>query len=207
MAVSALQRNGRRGPRPRPRGHRLQGALLTAQLIALRLLARNGVELDHSLILCSGADEEHGGRYGFGWLAEHHPDKIAAPFAVNEGGGAPVDAAGGLAYVVGVGEKGRLQVEFEVKGVSAHASVPWHGSNALYGLSKLLGRIETYEAERDTSTSVFDHLSTFAIEHRPSAENVDEIVAEAQRDNPRLASLLRALSRMTVHADDSRRRH
>ena len=37
-------------------------ALLTCQLMALRLLKRNGVELEDSLILASGADEEHGGR-------------------------------------------------------------------------------------------------------------------------------------------------
>ena len=172
--------------------------LLGAQLMAMRLLARNGIELEHSLILCSGSDEEHGGRYGFGWLAENHPDKIAAPFAVNEGGGTPIEAAGGLTYLLGVGEKGRLQVEFEIKGVSAHASVPWQGTNALYRLTELLGRIEAYEAELDTSTAIFDHLSTFAIEHRPSPDNVDDIVAEVQRDNPRFASMLRALSRMTV---------
>ena len=172
--------------------------LLTAQLMAMRLLKRSGIELEHSLILCSGADEEHGGRYGFGWLAENHPHKIAAPFAVNEGGGSPIDAAGNLTYLLGVGEKGRLQVEFDVKGVSSHASVPWQGTNALYRLSLLLGRIEEYEAELDTSTAVFDHLSNFAIEHKPSPENVDEIVAEVEPDNPRLASMLKALSRMTV---------
>ncbi|HJO82014.1 MAG: M20/M25/M40 family metallo-hydrolase [SAR202 cluster bacterium] len=173
-------------------------ALLTAQLWAMRLLKRNGIKLKNSLILCSGADEEHGGRYGFGWLADNHPEKMAAPFAVNEGGGTPTDAAGSLTYLLGVGEKGRLQVEFEVKGVSAHASVPWQGANSLYRLSQLLQRIEAYEPERDTTTSLFEHLSTFAIEHKPSAENVDEIIEETQADNPRLASMLRALSRMTL---------
>ena len=173
-------------------------ALLTCQMMAMRLLKRNGIELEHSLILCSGADEEHGGRYGFGWLADNHPEKIAAPFAVNEGGGTPIEAAGGLTYLLGVGEKGRLQVEFEIRGVSSHASVPWQGTNALYRLSNLLERIEGYEAELDTSTSLFSHLSNFAIEHKPSAENVEEIIDEVQRDNPRFASMLRALSRMTV---------
>ena len=172
--------------------------LLAAQMVAMRLLKRNGVRLRHSLILCSGADEEHGGRYGFGWLAENYPEKITAPFAVNEGGGTPIEAAGGLTYLLGVGEKGRLQVEFEVKGVSAHASVPWQGTNALYRLSQLLNRIETYEPERDTTTSLFAHLSNFAIEHAPSADNVDEIIAEVSEDNPRFASMLTALSRMTI---------
>ncbi len=172
--------------------------LLAAQLMAMRLLKRNGIGLRDSLILCSGADEEHGGRYGFGWLAENHPEKITAPFAVNEGGGTPIEAAGGLTYILGVGEKGRLQVEFEIRGVSAHASVPWQGTNALYRLSQLLGRLQSYEPERDTSTSLFAHLSNFAIEHAPSRGNVDEIIAEVSEDNPRFASMLTALSRMTI---------
>ncbi len=70
--------------------------LLTCQMIAMRILKRNKVELKDSLILASCADEEHGGRYGFGWMAEHHPEKLAAPYAVNEGGGIPIEAAGTL---------------------------------------------------------------------------------------------------------------
>ena len=172
--------------------------LLAAQLYAMRLLVRNGIQLQDSLTLCSGADEEHGGRYGFGWLAENHPEKIRAPFAVNEGGGTPIDSPSGLTYLLGTGEKGRLQVEIEIKGTSAHASVPWQGANALYTLQRVLQRIEAYEPERDTSTSLFDHLSVFAIEHKPSAENVDEIIAEVEPENPRFASMMRALSRMTL---------
>ncbi len=172
--------------------------LLTAQLYAMRLLKRNGIEFEDSLILASGADEEHGGRYGFGWLAEHYAEKIRAPFAVNEGGGVPIESPSGLTYLLGTGEKGRLQVEIEIKGSSAHASVPWQGMNAMYSLHRILQRIEAYEPERDTSTSIFDHLSVFAIEHKPSAENVDEIIAEVESDNPRFASMLRALSRMTL---------
>ena len=172
--------------------------LLTAQLYAMRLLVRNGIQLEDSLVLCSGADEEHGGRYGFGWLADNHADKIRAPFAVNEGGGTPIDSPSGLTYLLGTGEKGRLQVEIEVKGVSSHASVPWQGTNALYTLQRVLQRIEAYEPERDTSTSLFDHLSVFAIEHKPSAENVDEIIAEVETENPRFASMMRALSRLTL---------
>jgi len=172
--------------------------LLTAQMMAMRLLKRNGIVLNDSLILASGADEEHGGRYGFGWLAENHPEKLAAPFAVNEGGGAPIQTAGALTYVLGVGEKGRLQIEIDVKGVSSHASVPWQGTNAMYRLSRALSNIEQFEPELDTSTGLFDHLSTFAIEHRPSPSNIEEIIAEVEPTNPRFASLLKALSRMTL---------
>ncbi|HAA94977.1 MAG TPA: hypothetical protein DCE26_04720 [Dehalococcoidia bacterium] len=173
-------------------------ALLTCQLMAIRLLKRNGIALKDSLILASCADEEHGGRYGFGWMADNHPEKLAAPFAVNEGGGVPIQAAGNLTYLLGVGEKGRLQLEIEVRGSSAHASTPWQGSNALFGLSEVVKRIEAYEPERDTTTSLFQHLSTFAIEDRPSAENIDQIIADTEDDNPRFASIMKALSRMTI---------
>ncbi len=171
--------------------------LLAAQMMAIRLIKRGGIELEDGLILASGADEEHGGRYGFGWLAEYHPEKLAAPYAVNEGGGEPIEA-GALTYVLGVGEKGRLQVEISIKGTSAHASVPWQGTNAMYRLAQVLQRIEAYEPQLDTSTSLFDYLSSFAIEHRPSPENIDEIIAEVEPLHPRFASVLRALSRMTV---------
>ena len=172
--------------------------LLTAQMVAMRVLKRNGVELHDGLSLISGADEEHGGRYGFGWLVDNHPETLNAPFAVNEGGGTPIEAAGALTYILGIGEKGRLQIEVDIKGTSSHASVPWQGTNALYRLSRVLQRIEEYEPERDTSTSLFQHLSVFAIEHKASPENIDEIIAEQEDEYPRFASMLKALSRMTL---------
>ena len=159
-------------------------ALLTCQMIAMRILKRNGVRLRDSLILASCADEEHGGRYGFGWMADNHPEKLAAPMAVNEGGGYPIEAAGNLTYLLGVGEKGRLQLEIDVRGSSAHASTPWQGSNALFGLSEVVKRIEAYEAERDTSTSLFQHLSVFAIEDRPEPANIDQIIADTEDSQP-----------------------
>ena len=42
-------------------------ALLTAQMMALAILMRNGVRLRHGVRLVSGADEEHGGALGV-WL-------------------------------------------------------------------------------------------------------------------------------------------
>ena len=172
--------------------------LLTCQLMALRILKQNNIALNNGLSLISGADEEHGGRYGFEWLAKTHPEKLDAPYAINEGGGTPIDSAGALNYMLGVGEKGRLQVEFTIKGSSAHASVPWQGNNALYSLAQLLSNIEKYDAERDTSTSLFEHLSSFAIEHKPDQSNIDEIIEEQSKENPRFSSILKALSRMTI---------
>lgn len=172
--------------------------LLASQMMAMRILKRNGVTLNDGLILASGADEEHGGRYGFEWLANKYPEKISAPYAVNEGGGTPIKSSKASAYQLTVGEKGRLQIEIEVKGSSAHASIPWQGSNALYGAAKVVERIKHYEPLRDTSSDLFNYLSVLAIEDIPSPENIETIISDMEKESPNLASTLRALSRMTV---------
>ena len=172
--------------------------LLTSQMMAMRLLKMNGVTLKENLILVSGADEEHGGRYGFGWLAENHPEKITAKYAVNEGGGNALRAAGTSAYLLGVGEKGRLQVEISIKGTSAHASMPWHGENALFVLGQVVKRIEDYQAERDVSLEFFKYLSNLAIEDEPTTGNIDQIIAGFESENKHMSTMLKAQSRMTI---------
>jgi acetylornithine deacetylase/succinyl-diaminopimelate desuccinylase-like protein len=166
--------------------------------MAMAIMKRNDVKLKHSLRLVSGADEEHGGRWGFGWLADEHPESLAADFAVNEGGGTPVEIGNSLSYLLGTGEKGRMEIKITFRGESTHASVPWTGRNASYALAKALQSIENYEAERDTSLPIFDHLGKFTIEQRPTAGNIDSVLIDMQEKSPRLASLLRALSRMVL---------
>ena len=172
--------------------------LLTSQMMAMKLLKVNGLALKENLILVSGADEEHGGRYGFGWLAENHPDKITARYAINEGGGTALSVAGTSAYQLGVGEKGRLQVEISIKGTSAHASMPWQGENALFVLGQVVKRIQDYEAERDVSLEFFKYLSNLAIEDDPTIDNIDQIISGFESENKHMATMLRAQSRMTI---------
>jgi len=172
--------------------------LLTSQMMAMKLLKVNGLPLKENLILVSGADEEHGGRYGFGWLAENHPDKITARYAINEGGGTALSVAGTSAYQLGVGEKGRLQVEISIKGTSAHASMPWQGENALFVLGQVVKRIQDYEAERDVSLEFFKYLSNLAIEDDPTIDNIDQIISGFESENKHMATMLRAQSRMTI---------
>ncbi|MBI4306155.1 MAG: M20/M25/M40 family metallo-hydrolase [Chloroflexi bacterium] len=172
--------------------------LLTSQLMAVAVLKRNGVRLEQGVRLVSGADEEHGGRWGFGWLADKHAESLESELAVNEGGGNAVEMGGNLVYLLGIGEKGRLEVHIRLKGESAHASVPWVGKNAGFVLAEALKRIEAYKPELDTSLPLFDYLSEFAIEDKPTPKNVDRIVAHVEPENRSLATLLRALSRMTL---------
>ena len=172
--------------------------LLASQMLSMAILRRNGLKLSDNLVLVSGADEESGGRYGLGWLVKNHPEKIQSPLAINEGGGTHVNVAGTTTYLMGVGEKGRLEIQLTIKGASAHASTPWLGENASYKLSSVLNRIQNYEATKDTSVVIFQYLSSLAIEDVPTPDNIDRIIEGLQPKNPQLASVLRALSRMTL---------
>ena len=68
------------------------------------LLQRQGVPLRGDLIFTATADEESGGNYGYGWLAEHAPDTIRATYAINEGGGMPLLSRSGLLCGLSLGE-------------------------------------------------------------------------------------------------------
>ena len=64
---------------------------------------------------------------------------------------------------MGVRKKGRLQLEIEVRGSSAHASTPSQGTDALYALSEVVKQLESYEPECDTSTKL-DNIKNFPVE-------------------------------------------
>src|SRR3954447_7448064 len=82
---------------------------VTAHGMAMILLARAGVRLGGELIYMVNADEESGGRWGAGWVADHHAEKVTADYAINEGSGAPIHTPQGLIYPICTGEKGRLE--------------------------------------------------------------------------------------------------
>ena len=123
---------------------------------------------------------------------------MSSEFAVNEGGGTPVEIGNSLTYLLGTGEKGRMELHITLRGESAHASVPWTGVNASYRLSRALNAIEEYQPELDTSLEIFDHLGSFGIEEKPSPTNIDHLITEINETSPRLGSLLRALSRLVL---------
>ncbi|GIS63939.1 MAG: hypothetical protein CM1200mP3_01870 [Chloroflexota bacterium] len=96
-------------------------------------------------------------------------------------------------------KKEDFQVEITLKGPKLTCfGTMERGKNAMFSLNKVIERLENYQPERDTTTSLFEYLSTFAIEHPPSPRNVDEIIEEQEEKNPRFASMLKALSRMTI---------
>jgi acetylornithine deacetylase/succinyl-diaminopimelate desuccinylase-like protein len=173
--------------------------LLTSELMALLLLKRAGVHLAGDLILAAAADEETGGAYGFGWLAQHAPEVIRAEYGVNEGGGSPILLGGRLAYAVPVGEKGRHELSISLRGKGAHAATPWLGQDALYDLGELLRRIQAYRPEVDVSHLFFTQVLSLLDRDEPiTAENVDAVSSAVMAKHLSLGSALRGFSRMTL---------
>ena len=173
--------------------------MLAAEAMALILLKRAGVELQGDLIFAAGADEETGGQYGFGWLAQNAPEAIRADYALNEGGGDCFRTDQGLVYTVMVGEKGRLEAHITVRGRGAHASVPWAGDNPAFKLAEILNRLAAYQPEINVSQEIFAALPSLLKRSEPiTVGNVDAVADEVGTVNRHLGYGLRGLSRMTI---------
>ncbi len=184
------------------RGANDMKSTVAAEAMALILLKRAGVELRGDVIFAAGADEESGGKWGFGWLAEHHPERLTADFGLNEGGGALVQAADGqFAYLVSTGEKGRLEIVITVKGRGWHASQPWRADNAIDKSQEVIRRIAAYEPERHVDHELIARLAQlYGITETVTAANVDRIAAALEGTNVNWASTLKAMTRMTLVA-------
>jgi acetylornithine deacetylase/succinyl-diaminopimelate desuccinylase-like protein len=171
---------------------------VVAHCMALVLLQRAGVQLHGELVYLAAADEESGGRWGAGWVAENFPGKVRADFAVNEGGGAPIRTPGGLLYPLCTAEKGRLEARVTRQGRSGHASRPWGADNPVPVLADAIQRIQSYEPEIDVSHPYFrEVLSALGISQAPTAENIDRI-ADSLTEHKALGTTLKAASRMTI---------
>jgi len=176
-------------------------SLTTSGTMAMFILKRAGVSLTGELRFVAAADEESGGNYGIKWLAEKHPDKIRADWAVNEGGGMPMKTVQGQqAYLFPIGEKGRIEARFTLTGRSAHGARPWYADNALYKLAELLKRLRKYQdgAEIDLSVPVFRHLNAFGVTGDATPAAIDRMLDELEKTHPALARGLKGMSRISV---------
>jgi acetylornithine deacetylase/succinyl-diaminopimelate desuccinylase-like protein len=82
---------------------------------------------------------------GAEWLAKNRPDLIAAEFALNEGGGGVLDAAGNRqALSLQVGEKAAQNYRLETTNPGGHSSRPVP-ENAIYDLAGALKAVQGYE--------------------------------------------------------------
>ena len=119
--------------------------MVIANLAAFISLKRSSARLNRDVIFLAEGDEEAGGEFGMKFAVEKHWDKIAAGFALNEGGHT-VLKDGKVQYVgVQATEKVAVNVDVIATGTSGHASIP-RKDNPVAHLATAIGKIGAYEA-------------------------------------------------------------
>ncbi|MCL5271572.1 MAG: M20/M25/M40 family metallo-hydrolase [bacterium] len=183
--------------------------LAACQLFAMACLARLGLPRRGRLRLAVGADEETGGKLGFGWLVRERVDFCRTDLAICEGGGAAIgrDADGTPAIAVGTGEKGRYEVTFRTHAPGGHASGPWGKANPVTQLAELVRRLEAWRPAVRVEAPIFEHIVSWGGVDRISKNNLKEFIDRIGERSPSLANSLMGQSRMTItptviHAGD-----
>lgn len=96
-----------------------------AQLQAFLALAASGKKLNRDVWYIATADEEAGGFYGAGWLAENRPKIFKdVGFLLNEGGGGGRRSDGQVQFTVEVTQKVPLWLRLKATGRPGHGSSP-----------------------------------------------------------------------------------
>jgi len=125
--------------------------MVIANLAVMVALKRQGARLDRDVIFLAEGDEEQGGEHGIEFAIREHWTKIAAGFAINEGG--RVAMRGDKPYYVGIqtAEKVPVNVEVVATGPSGHASVP-RADNPVGHLATAIAKIFAYETPANPNT-------------------------------------------------------
>ncbi|MGB9432971.1 MAG: M20/M25/M40 family metallo-hydrolase [Candidatus Acidiferrum sp.] len=145
-------------------------SMLAANLAAFIALKRGNVHLERDVIFLATADEEQFGDASLKMLIAKYWDKLAAGFAINEGGKV-VLKNGKVQYVgVQVAEKVSVNVLVTAKGKGGHASMPTK-ENPVVHLAAAVEKIGNYTAQVHLTSIVrryFEGLS--AIEDDDTAK-------------------------------------
>jgi acetylornithine deacetylase/succinyl-diaminopimelate desuccinylase-like protein len=120
-------------------------SMLAANLAAFIALKRGNVHLNRDVIFLATADEEEFGEASLKILIAKYWDKLAAGFALNEGGKV-IMKNGKVQYVgVQVAEKVSVNISVTAKGKGGHASMPTK-DNAVVHLAAAVDKIGNYTA-------------------------------------------------------------
>jgi acetylornithine deacetylase/succinyl-diaminopimelate desuccinylase-like protein len=119
--------------------------MLAANLAVFIQLKRSGAHLNRDVIFLAEGDKEAYGANGMLFAVDKHWDKIAAGYAINEGGG--VFLKNGKPQYIGiqVSEKVPANVDVIAKGASGHASQPRKDDSVTH-LAAAIEKIGNYEA-------------------------------------------------------------
>jgi acetylornithine deacetylase/succinyl-diaminopimelate desuccinylase-like protein len=178
------------------------------EVIALKLLKRNGIKLKGNVILAATADEEMGGIGGADYLLKNHREKIFAPYVLNEGGGSAIPIMNKNVYTVNTAEKGLMWFRVKAKGTPGHGSMPEAADNAIMRMNRVVEKLGNYCAKIMLVPTMKQFLSEFAAEdvnlRQPlqhilaDPESSDKVLGELEKSAMTLVDEIRPRLRMTI---------
>jgi len=182
--------------------------MVAVEVMVMKLLKRNGVKLKGDVVFAGTADEEKGGLSGVDYLLRNYPEKVFAPYVLNEGGGSAVATQSRKVFTVQTAEKGILWFRVRAKGVPGHGSVPDAADNAIMRMNKVIDKLGNYRARVFLVPAVKRFLLEVARDDASlqepfsrlvaNPELSDEILDELAKVAPNLAEEIRPRIRMTV---------
>jgi acetylornithine deacetylase/succinyl-diaminopimelate desuccinylase-like protein len=178
------------------------------EVMTMKLLKRNNVKLEGDVVLAATADEEKGGLAGADYLLRNYPEKIFAPYVLNEGGGLSIPTQNRNVYTVQTAEKGILWFKVKAKGTPGHGSMPNMADNAILRMNKVIEKLGKYRSQILLVPTMKQFLTEIARED-PIRQQLfsrllanpklsDQILDELAKTAPQLAEEIRPRIRMTL---------
>lgn len=175
-------------------------SLLAAHLAVMTELRRRRIPLSRDIILLAEADEE-GGSTGMRWLIANAWPKIAAEYALNEGGYI-FDTRRGRIYNVQTAEKIPTRVTLIARGNAGHGSLP-RPDNPVIRLARAITRLADFDQPVRLNPITRRYFSELSQLHdfqwlqplAPRLENGATAIAAANQiraRDPELDAMLRA---------------
>jgi acetylornithine deacetylase/succinyl-diaminopimelate desuccinylase-like protein len=134
---------------------------LAAGLMIVKLLKRYGVALDRDIIFLAEAGEEGTPEVGINFMVEQHYDKIAAEYALAEGGQSVIRDKKVSTVGIETTEKMPRRVTLVARGKPGHGSVPTL-ENAVTILANAIAKAGAWETEvrlNDTTRTYFRRMA------------------------------------------------
>ncbi|MCW4006053.1 MAG: M20/M25/M40 family metallo-hydrolase [Candidatus Bathyarchaeota archaeon] len=159
------------------------------ETMAFKLLKRNGVKLKGDVILAATADEEAGGVMGAEYMLKTHPDKIFAPYVLNEGGGSTIPLRGGNVFTVQVAEKGLLWLRIRARGIPGHGSMPDAADNAITRMNQVVTKLGSYLSPVELCSTVKYFLGDLAAKEVSLQEPLMQVLSNPEGSDTLLDGL------------------
>jgi acetylornithine deacetylase/succinyl-diaminopimelate desuccinylase-like protein len=182
--------------------------MVAIEVMVLKLLKRNGVKLKGDVVLAATADEEQGGLSGADYMLRNYPEKVFAPYVLNEGGGLAIPTRNGNVFTVQTAEKGILWFKVKARGTPGHGSMPNVADNAIMRMNKVIEKLGNYRSKVSLVPTVKSFLVEIAQEDAvlqepftrllSDPELSDQILDELAKASPQLAEEIRPRLRMTI---------